>query len=259
MSYTNVSDKAVKKLGLRDGYALSLVARHCQMSDGLFNASVEKKSTALGLHRSLLRRALASLVKAGYIVDLTPDRRNKPHDYELTAKGEKLVAYDRPPKTGHLKQATYDGPPTVGQESTKVFKSTATTKSLNKSSSKYASENGQMVLVENANAQALGGLDIEAQRSLSALGIRADLKQSFRTAPPLAREFTPAEVLMFHDENGDIAGNLAAWRAAWDEGADIRDRPALIWAKIVEGQPPPHPAPADEPEMAGWLKEVAIS
>lgn len=253
MSYTNISDKSVRSLGVWDAYVLNLVARNCLLSSGKFSAGIENQARKLKLNHNTLRSALHRLRAKGYIADLTPDRRNKPHDYIPTPKGLELVSKNWRPKIGDQELDTKNWSPIIRDEEYSVL-NTATTTHLNKSSSSTR----QQVLIENDNAQNLGALDIEAQRSLAALGIRADLKQSFRSAPDLAQKHTPAEILMFHDD-GTIAGNLARWREAWDAGADVRDKPALIWAKIIEGQAPPDAAKADEVQMSDWLQEVIVT
>ena len=242
MSYTNVSDKAVRKLGLRDGYVLSLVHRHCQMKDGVFKAGKVKKAKSLKISPNLLRRALNRLLADEYILDLTPNLKHKPHEYIATPKGCDLcvgrtkVFQNGSPETGVPKRESRNRSPEMEHKEYSSKESTTTTDSIN-----TVSSSTQAVLIENHNQQNLGALDIQAQDCLEALGIRPDLKQPFRAAPDLVKNHTPAEVLMFHDPQGDISENLGRWRAAWDDGATIADKPALIWAKIVEGQAPPQP------------------
>jgi hypothetical protein len=99
-------------------------------------------------------------------------------------------------------------------------------------------EENQLTLIENSNAQNLGALDIKAQSHLTALGINPHLTQKFPNSPKICQEYTPAEILMFHDDTGKIADTLSEWRANWDAGIDVtqhgRYNPALMWVKIVE-------------------------
>lgn len=108
------------------------------------------------------------------------------------------------------------------------------------------SQEKQLTLIENGNAQNLGALDIQAQQQIAdlrALGINPNVTQSGRNAPTLVKERTPAEILIGYDPDKAISQNLSRWRAAHDNGADVTNAAAwseaLIWTKIVELQPPP--------------------
>jgi len=110
----------------------------------------------------------------------------------------------------------------------------------------------QMTLIIDDNLQHLGALDIQAQHNLARLGINPNLRQKFKKSPALIKKYTPSQILYFHDPDGRIAANLAAWRAAIDAGAEPKFGgkemgPVLMWTRIVELQPPPEP-PA-EPEF----------
>lgn len=257
MPYTNLPDKCIRTLGLRDAFVLCLVYRHCQMKENKFSSSIPKRSKSLGLGRNTLRRALHRLRDNGYIRDLTPDRQHEPHNYDLTTKGLKLLdSQSGSPRSGVPDQESQLETPKMGVKEYSP-KSTLRKSTPTKKVAVRTAATGQMTLIENHNIQNLGGLDIEAQKCLVSLGIRADIEQK-QNAPAITRGRTPAEVLMFHDENNAISKNLDRWRAAWDEKAKMPWKASLIWWKICEGQAPPEPE--TEPEgVPNWLKGVALT
>ena len=93
-TYTRVFDNAIRKLKLRDGYVLSLVYRHCQMKRGVFSAGIRNKADDLGLDHRQLRNGLKSLASQGYIKDMTPALKGKPHDYAMTPEGVAILTND---------------------------------------------------------------------------------------------------------------------------------------------------------------------
>lgn len=137
--FTMVFDTAIRELGLVDGYTLSLIFRHCLMTDEIFRAGIENKASALGIGKNQLRRAIHRLAKAGLISDQTPEIKHRPHHYLLTEKGVNLITQDdrfelpkelnsiastslenlaRSPKIGDLKQETQNRRPILGDEET---------------------------------------------------------------------------------------------------------------------------------------------
>lgn len=90
-AFTQVFDTAIRELGFRDGVILCLVYRHCKMSKGVFSAGIKNKADNLDVDHRQLRRRLRYLVSEGYIADLTPDRKNKAHDYIVTKKGLEVL------------------------------------------------------------------------------------------------------------------------------------------------------------------------
>lgn len=256
-AYTNIPDRAVQKLGFRDAFALCLVYRYQRRKQGKFNASVDKKAKYLRLSPNTLRAALHRLRRDGYIHDLTPNARNRPHDYVLTELGLSLASENWSPKSGHQDLATTNWSPNLGDEEYNDSSTKAeSTKALKNTVVRTAATAGQMVLTENHDAQNLGALDIETQKCLNTLGINPDIEQATK-APTLTRGRSPAEVLMFHDD-GSISENLGRWRAAYDDGAEITWKPTLIWWKIVELQPPPVPEP-EPAEAEAWAYEGVLT
>lgn len=60
--------------------------RFCQMVDGVCKASLGTMAKELGLDESTVSRHLKILVSDGFLKDLTPDLRNKPHVYADSGK-----------------------------------------------------------------------------------------------------------------------------------------------------------------------------
>lgn len=58
-----------------------LVWRHCQMYKGVCTASHSTLAKHAGTTRQTIKRHLKTLIEAGYIEDLTPGTRGKPHVY----------------------------------------------------------------------------------------------------------------------------------------------------------------------------------
>jgi len=209
-----ISDRMVETLGVSRAYLLALLDRFGSDHQP-FN--ILRVAGFLRQSRGQLRRDLRWLLEHEYIVDSVPvPLSNRPHFYLLTERGEELLAGEEVKRPGGATRPA-GGRQCGGQ---------------------------QTALIVHDNQMNLGALDIQAHQHLSVLGIRADLRQSFRTAPDLIKRFTPAQVLMLHDPGGAIAANLALWRAAADAGVELEVRPALLWARIVEGQSPPSLPPA---------------
>lgn len=57
-------------------------------SDGVCRATIERIARDLDASYSVVQRALSALCSDGYLLDLTPGVRNKPHAYKTTSKLE---------------------------------------------------------------------------------------------------------------------------------------------------------------------------
>ncbi len=68
-----------------------VVYRHCQMRDGVCRASTRRMAQLVGMDEVTVLRHIHKLVDDGYLLDLTPERRNRPHIYQLVRS-----AYARP-------------------------------------------------------------------------------------------------------------------------------------------------------------------
>lgn len=90
--FTPVIDKLADKYGLVRAAVFGTVWRWCEMEDRVCKASLTKIAKRLGINKSTLLRHIKVLCEDGYLEDLTPDLRNKPHTYRDTGKaGLKLL------------------------------------------------------------------------------------------------------------------------------------------------------------------------
>lgn len=86
--FTPIIDSLAGELGLMTAAVYGIVWRYCQMQDRVCHASLETISAKLGIsYRSTIRH-LKLLCDAGYIEDLTPGLRNRPHTYRDTGKAK---------------------------------------------------------------------------------------------------------------------------------------------------------------------------
>lgn len=84
--FTPVIDGLVQELGLMSAVIFGRVWRYCQMEDGVCRASLEKIGDSIGVDRVTVLRHIKDLCDRGYLEDLTPDVRNRPHVYADTGK-----------------------------------------------------------------------------------------------------------------------------------------------------------------------------
>lgn len=84
--FTPVIDILAEELGLIPAAVYGLVWRHCQMKDRVCYASIETLAKKLGVGTATVHRHIKALCGAGYLEDLTPDLRNKPHTYRDTGR-----------------------------------------------------------------------------------------------------------------------------------------------------------------------------
>ena len=181
-------------------------------------------ATQAGLSGRQTQRSLKKLEEIG-LISIDRSRRHH-HSYHFTYPKPAAAANSACPVN-----TTHESP-----QSDKKPSNTLNTTKTNKSNTKK-----QLTLIENNNLQNLGSLDIDAQGNLKALDINPDLTQPFSSAPKLLKKYTPAQILILHDPEGEIAANLELWSETWRAGKAnlVGLKPALIWCKIVEGQEPP--------------------
>ena len=84
--FTPLFDVLVQRYGLPTAAVYGRVWRFSQMRDGLCYASVERIAHDIGVSKKTVRRRLATLCEDGFLLDSTPDLRNKPHRFYLTGK-----------------------------------------------------------------------------------------------------------------------------------------------------------------------------
>lgn len=83
-NFTPVPDALVARYGLVTAAVYGRVWRYCEMKDNVCYASLDSIATGLGVNRVTIMRHLQTLVSDGYLDDLTPNVRNRPHTYKVT-------------------------------------------------------------------------------------------------------------------------------------------------------------------------------
>jgi len=84
--FTPVIDAVSDDLGITAALVFGRMWRYCQMSTGLCTASQGKIADNLGLSRQTVNKFISLLCGAGYLEDLTPTLKNRPHAYRDTGK-----------------------------------------------------------------------------------------------------------------------------------------------------------------------------
>jgi hypothetical protein len=97
--FTPLMDGVLQEVGLVSAAVFGKAWRYCQMADGVCKASQDRIASELGLSRITVNTHFAKLVKAGYLIDLTPGLLGLPHVYKDTGKAGLLISF-----TGHVKQ-----------------------------------------------------------------------------------------------------------------------------------------------------------
>ena len=84
--FTPIFDVVAKEHGNVTAAVHGCAWRFCQMPDGVCKASLATIGELLGLDPATVSRHMKTLVDNGYLVDLSPDLRNRPHVYADTGK-----------------------------------------------------------------------------------------------------------------------------------------------------------------------------
>jgi len=80
--WTPVIDVLAEELGAMTALVYGIAWRYCQMKDKVCRASKETIAAHAGISDKTVQRHLHRLVKAGYLIDLTPDQLHAPHEYK---------------------------------------------------------------------------------------------------------------------------------------------------------------------------------
>ncbi len=84
--FTPVPDILIKEYGYVTALVWGRMWRFCQMADGVCRASLEKIGAMIGMSERTIIRHSEILCQGGYLFDMTPELRNKPHIYADTGK-----------------------------------------------------------------------------------------------------------------------------------------------------------------------------
>ncbi len=96
-TFSPLFDLIAAQYGLVTAAVYGVVHRHCRMRDGVCRASIRRMAQLIGLDATTVMRHLHKLVTDGYLEDLTPDQRNKPHIYRDTYLVPSRAALPRDP------------------------------------------------------------------------------------------------------------------------------------------------------------------
>jgi DnaD/phage-associated family protein len=86
--FTPAPDVLSKKYGPVTALVYGIIWRFSQMDDEVCRASIERIASELGTSKHTVERRIKTLEYDGYVKDLTPTRRNMPHEYIPTGKLE---------------------------------------------------------------------------------------------------------------------------------------------------------------------------
>jgi len=84
--FTPAPDVLITEFGFVTALVWGKVWRYCQMSDGICRAKLETLAGQLGMSVRTIIRHIDPLVRAGYLKDITPELKNRPHIYADTGK-----------------------------------------------------------------------------------------------------------------------------------------------------------------------------
>lgn len=84
--FTLAPDAIINEHGYVTALVWGVTWRFCQMSDGVCRASLGKIAERLGMSERTIIRHLETLCNGGYLMDTTPNLKNKPHIYADTKK-----------------------------------------------------------------------------------------------------------------------------------------------------------------------------
>jgi hypothetical protein len=157
--FTPVIDSLVEEMGLMTAAVFGRIWRYCQMEDGVCKASLESIGKWIGVDKATVMRHAKVLCDNGYLKDLTPDLRNRPHVYADTGKAGISIQLSGVAHSKAKKQTVADSNATVAEcnvgvaesQLNKVFKKEFKTPQV-ELTEKEKEQAGAMVMamVENA-------------------------------------------------------------------------------------------------------------
>lgn len=84
--FTPAPDVLIKKFGYVTALVWGKIWRYCQMSDGVCRAKLERMADELGMSERTIMRHADTLCGDGFLLDTTPELKNRPHIYADTGK-----------------------------------------------------------------------------------------------------------------------------------------------------------------------------
>ncbi len=122
---TPAPDVLVNLYGFVTALVWGRVWRYCQMHDGVCRASTENIAQGLGMSVRTIIRHLDTLCTDGFLFDMTPDLRNKPHIYADTFKIKVRVSFEVGMTESHsgYDRESHEESTTSGEVSKNIFTS----------------------------------------------------------------------------------------------------------------------------------------
>jgi len=99
--FTMVPDALVKEFGFFTAGVYGKIWRYEQMSDEVCRAALGTLGKELGANSETIKIHLSKLVDGGYITDLSPDLRHRPHIYKTTGKLKLRISVAEIPLLGN--------------------------------------------------------------------------------------------------------------------------------------------------------------
>lgn len=90
--FTPLFDIVVKEVGYIAALVYGFIWRYEKLNKRRCTAAIQTIADTLGLSYSTIVRALGKLKEKNWIADLTPDRTNRPHEYQTKRKMEIVIA-----------------------------------------------------------------------------------------------------------------------------------------------------------------------
>ncbi len=102
-TFTPIFDAVVQDIGLVGASVYGRIWRYCQGRRQCCNAALATIAQSLNISTRTVIRHADTLCEQGYLKDLTPNLRNKPHTYVTTGKLRLIVSFQAEVTQGHTK------------------------------------------------------------------------------------------------------------------------------------------------------------
>lgn len=125
--FTPMIDALTDRYGYITAAVFGKVWRYCQMKTGLCYAGIERMAEELRMNETTFRTSLKILVADGFLEDLDPGVRNRPHRYRDTGKVlvmmnafATIVEFNGEAGPQNRRTKNKNGPPILGTEDPKI-------------------------------------------------------------------------------------------------------------------------------------------
>jgi biotin operon repressor len=225
--FTPTFEVVVKDLGSTSALVYGYVWRMCQARDGKCWASLQTIGEAVGVSRRTVHTHIKALCKQGYIIDTTPDRTHRTHEYVITDKLEKRAAEVCNSFTPQCETAAHRYEAAAHKETTEETKEKTTTAAITHSNGDNGQGSTDVVVFTPNGGEA--STSTEAVDALIGIGVKVG------TATAWAAKYGAARVLEVVEASAGTL-NPPGWaRRALEEGWDVstsEPEPENTWEKL---------------------------